>query len=120
MWVWRRTAHHGNDPLALAYVQRSLFAWPRLFVKCRLQPLHLVAPGNSPHRFRSYAYIGCHLRRLMPTVELAQNRSTPQHTRRFPPLGQHPRKLPPILPLQLNMHPMVALHVPTMRPFLSL
>src|ERR1017187_8346335 len=113
----RRTADHGDDSLALAYGERSLFPWPWLFLPCRFQPLLLITPGNSSHRFRRHAHIGRHLRRLMPTVELAQNRSTPQHTRRFPPLGQHPRKLPPILPSQMDIHPMVALHVSTIRPF---
>src|ERR1039458_10002695 len=101
----RRTAHHGDDSLALAYVQRSLFPWPGLFVQCRFQPLLLITLGNCSHRFRRHTHIGRHLRRLLTNVELAQNRSTPQNTRRFPPLGQHPSKLPPILPSQLDMHP---------------
>jgi hypothetical protein len=81
--LWRRTAHHGNDPLALAYVQRPLFAGPRPFVQRRLKLFLLLAPANSPHRFRSYAHIGRHTRRLLVTIELAQNRSTPQHPRRL-------------------------------------
>ena len=51
--VRRRTAHHGDDPLALAYIQRSLFAGPGLFVQCRLQPLLLITPGNGPYRLRA-------------------------------------------------------------------
>src|ERR1017187_9161192 len=72
--LWGRRAHHGDDPLALAYVQGYLFAGPRRFVQRRVQPFFLIAPGNSSHRFRSYAHTGRHLRRLLTTVELAQDR----------------------------------------------
>jgi hypothetical protein len=55
------------------------------------------SPGNGPHRFRSHANIGRNLRRRLPCVELTQDRSAPQHPRRFTPLGQHQGELPPIL-----------------------
>ena len=58
-----------------------------------------------------------HLRHPLPGVELAQNRSPTQHTRRFLTLPQHLGHSTPILPRQLNMHAVVALHVPTMNPF---
>src|ERR1035437_4699437 len=106
--LWRRTAHHGDDPLALADVQGSPFGGPWLFVQCRLEPFLLITTGNGSHRFRSYAYTGRHLRRLLTTVERAKNRRTPQHARRFPPLRQHLGKLLPILPPQMDIHPMAA------------
>src|SRR5580658_7159060 len=115
-----RPAHHGDDALALLHIQRSLFARSRLFVQCRVKPFLLVTPANSSHRFRSHTHTDRHLRCVLPTVELTQDRSTPQHPRRFPPLGQHRGKLPPILLFQLDLHPMVALHVSTMRAFHSL
>lgn len=95
--LWLRQAHHDDDSLALAYVQDSLFAGARPFVQCLLQFFLLIAPSNSSHRFRSCAHTARHLRCLLPTVKLAQNRSTPQQSRRSLPLGQHPGKLLPVL-----------------------
>jgi hypothetical protein len=115
--LWWRTTQQGDDGLALNYVQRSLFSGSRLFVQGRLQSLLLITPGNSSHRFRSYAQTCHHPRHFMPMVELAQDRSTPQHTRQISPPGQHRKKLLPMLLQQLEMHPMVATHVLTMRPF---
>ena len=116
---WRRTADHGDDPLALACVQRSLLAGSRLFVQCRPQSFFFITPSNGSHRFSGYADIGGHLRHFLPAVELAQDRSPPQHTRRFLAFPQHLPNLLPILPPQLDMHTMVALHVPTMGAFCS-
>ncbi len=89
-----------------------------LFVQCRLQPFLLIAPGNGSHRFRSHA------QHWPPPAPPSAHWSSwrriearRKHSRRFPSLRQHRGKLLPILPLQLNMHTMVALHVPTMRPF---
>src|ERR1700677_4440199 len=113
----RRTAYHGDDPLALSRVQSSLFAWSRLFVQRRLQSFLFVAPGDGPHRLRRHAGIGRYLRRILTFVKLTKNGSAPQRSRRFTPLGQHRSELPPILLPQLNMHTMIVLHVPTMEPF---
>src|ERR1700733_8114458 len=88
----RRTAHHGNDPLSLACVQRSLLAGSSIFVQCRLQPFLLITPCNGSHRFRSYTHIGGHLGHCLSPVRPAQDRSPTQHARRFRPLPQHPRR----------------------------
>src|SRR5215469_617822 len=111
----RRAAHHGDDPLALARVQNALFArtWP--LIQCRVQSFILITPGDGTHRLWGYPCVFGHLRHPLPNVELAQNRSSPQHTRRLLTLPQHLGHLPPILPCQLNMHAVVALHVPTMK-----
>jgi hypothetical protein len=89
--LWRRTAHHGDDPLALAYVQRSLFAGPRLFVQCRLQPFLLIMPGSSwpceADAFRTSGRKG--LQRGLP-------RHVDLETRR-PPSSLRPRRLNPEL-----------------------
>ena len=116
----RRTAHHGDDPLTLSWVQGPRFARSRLFVQCRFQSFFFVTPGDGPHRLRCHADIDRNPRRFLSFVELAQDRSAPQHPRRFSPLGQHRGDLPPAPFPQLNMHPMIALHVPTMRPIPTL
>ena len=43
----RRTAHHGDDPLALARVQYPPLARTRLLIQRRVQPLFFVAPGDG-------------------------------------------------------------------------
>jgi hypothetical protein len=118
--IGRRTTYHGDDSLALVYAERSLLTRSGLFVQCRFQPLFLITQGNCSHRFLCHTHIGRHLRHLLSMVELAKNRSSPQDARRVPPLGQHPYNLPPIFPAQPDMHPMIALHVSTMRPLLPI
>ena len=114
-----RTTYHGDDPPTLSRVQSSPFAWSRLFVQCRFQPFLFVAPGNGSHCLSFHVGIGSNQRRSLPFVKLTKDRSAPQYTRRFTPLGQHRRKLPPIPLSQLNMHPVIVLDVPTMSPFSS-
>src|SRR5260370_5526293 len=59
----RRTAHHGDDPLALACVQRPLLTRSRLFVQRLLQTFFLVAPRNGSRRLRRHTHIVGYLRR---------------------------------------------------------
>src|SRR5271170_4579226 len=69
----RRTAYHGDDPLALSRVQSSMFAWSLLFIQCRFQSFLFVTPGDGPHRLGRHADIGRNPRRLLSFVKLAQN-----------------------------------------------
>src|ERR1019366_1511526 len=116
----RRAAHEGDDPLTLARVQHPALAGTWLLVQRRFQPLLRVAPGNRPHGFGRHAHVVGHLRRRLSLVQLAQDRSSAQHPRRLPPFVQHPGDLLPLLLPQMNMHPMVALHVHTLRSIRSL
>jgi len=84
------------------------------------QSLLLAAPSNGPHCLGSHAHVVGHLRRRLSLVKLAQDRGSSQHPRGLPPFVQHPSDLLPILLPKLDMHPMVTLHVHTVRPILSL
>src|ERR1019366_5264497 len=112
--------HQGDDPLALARIQHPPLAGTRFLIQRLLPSLLLAAPGNGPHGLGSHAYVPGHLRRCLSLVQLAQDRGSPQHPRGLPPLVQHPGDLLPILFPQLDMHPMIGLHVPTMRSIRSL
>src|ERR1035437_1313479 len=46
----RRRAHHGNDPLILACVQRPWLAWARLFMQRRFQSFFLATQGYGSYR----------------------------------------------------------------------
>src|ERR1039458_6509787 len=115
----RRTTDNGDDPLTLSRVKSALLTRSRLFMQRRFQSFLFVAPGDGSHSLRRHARIVRNLCRLLSFVKLAKNRSAPQHPRRFTPLRQQCRKMPPVPHPQLNMHPVIGLHVPTMRPLLS-
>ena len=118
--AFRRLAtYHGYDPLALARVQHPRLARTRLLIQRWLQSLFLVTPGNRPHGLGGHAQKARHLGRRLSLVELTKNQRPPQHPRRLPPLVQHLGNLLPIPLSKLDTHPMVGLHVPTVRPILS-
>src|ERR1035437_1703404 len=77
----RRRAHHGNDPLILAYVQRPWFAGARLFIQRRLQPFFLATTSYRSYRLPCHAHVSGYLHSRLSLVKLTKNQSTPQHSR---------------------------------------
>jgi transposase len=85
----------------------TIVRWKQRFRQYGLEGLDTYHPGQKP----SVLTPALRARILSATRRKPSDGST---------LRQHPGKLLPILPPQLDMHPMVTLHVSTMRPFPSL
>jgi hypothetical protein len=69
----RRTAHHGNDALALLGIQKWLSARARRIVKGPLQPTPRIALADLPGHLRRDAHSGPGLHRRPAMVHLPQN-----------------------------------------------
>ncbi len=108
----RRAANHGYDPFDVSALRSvPVLCLDAAFrTKLNLTPVHALPLRSFLYRLRRYACVLGHLFNPLPTVELAQNGSPPQNSRRLLSLAQHLGNLPPILPPQLNMHTVIALH----------